>query len=239
MSLRGALNYAGTLGYTGAVSIYAVGRQLVRPSRTQFQLDTRRWARGVARGVGIEVRSFGFDVDPEGTYVLMANHQSHADIVALICGLPVVPGFLAKSELRRVPFFGRAMEVGGHVFIDRGRHERAVEAIEAAARGMRAGDPILIFPEGTRSRRREVMPFKKGGFHLAMIAGAPIVPIGLRGTADVLPKHDKSMIGGVCEVHVGEPIETAGREIEPLVDEVRSRICELAALPAAPDRSGA
>ena len=229
----------GTLGFTGVASLYVMGRQLRAPSRARFQRDTLAWARGVTKGVGIDVRKTGAQLDPGGTYVLMANHQSHVDIVALICALPMVPGFLAKSELRKVPFFGRAMEVGGHVFIERGKHDRAVEAIEAAARDLRPGSAILVFPEGTRSRRREVMPFKKGGLHLARLAGVPIVPIGVRGTADVLPKHEKSMIGGVCEVHIGEPIETAGRELDSLLGEVRARICELSGLPPAPDRSGA
>lgn len=242
MSPRAGFNFAWTIGYTGAISSYVIASQTVRRDRARFARDSRRWARGVARGIGLDVRAFGtWRLDPSGVYVIMANHQSHVDIPALFNALPMVPGFLAKAELRRVPVFGRAMEVGGHVFVERGKRERAVAAMEQAADQMRAGSvSIVIFPEGTRSRRREVMPFKKGGFHLARHARVPIVPVGLRGTADILPKHSKTLIGGTCEVHVGEPIDPADHpEMEDLIATVRARICELADLPAAPDRSGA
>jgi 1-acyl-sn-glycerol-3-phosphate acyltransferase len=191
----------------------------------------------------VDVHAYGtWRLDPEGTYVLMSNHQSHVDVPTLFVALPMVPGFLAKAELRRVPLFGRAMEVGGHVFVDRAKHDRAVEAIAAAAEDIREGGSIVIFPEGTRSRRREVMPFKKGGFHLAKQAGVPIVPIGVRGTAEVLPAHSREILPGTVEVHVGDPIDPArirALSLDELIDEVRGRICALADLPAAADRSGA
>ena len=240
MMAPSSLKYTWTLGWTGAMSAWAVAGQLPGPNRALFHRHTRRWARGVAAIVGIDVRVTGAEqLDPEGTYVLMANHQSHSDIPVLFNALPMVPGFLAKSELRGIPLFGRAMEVGGHVFVERGERARAISTIERTAQDIRESGSIVIFPEGTRSRRREVMPFKKGGFHLATLSRVPIVPIGLRGTADILPKHGKHLVAGACEVKVGAPIPTAGREIEGLIEEVRARICELASLPAARDRSGA
>ena len=243
MNPRGTLNYAWTTTVTGLWSIYVLARQAPRSDRALVHRHTRAWARMVATGIGLEVEAFGKErLDPAGTYILMANHQSHVDIPTLFLALPMVPGFLAKAELRRVPLFGRAMEAGGHVFVDRGKHEKAVQAIEEAAANIRGGGSIVIFPEGTRSRRREVMPFKKGGFHLAKQARVPIVPIGVRGTADILPKHSKQILPGRCEVHIGEPISVErieGLTLEELAEEVRARICELADLPAAADRSGA
>lgn len=237
---RAAFNFVWTTGLTGAMSGWVLAAQAVSPDAERFRRDERRWARWVARGNGIDVATFGAEhLDPARAYVLMANHQSHVDIVALFCALPMVPGFLAKAELRRVPVFGRAMAVGGHVFVERGEHSRAVAAIDEAARAIRDGATIVIFPEGTRSRRREVLPFKKGGFHLAMLAQVPIVPIGIRGTADILPKHGRGIRSGRCEVHIGAPIEPSGRSLDELLTETRARICELAALPAAGDRSGA
>src|SRR5690606_31243751 len=134
MEPRALANWVFTTSFTAAMSGYAVAGQLIREDRERFQRQTRFWARNVARGIGLEVASFGGErLDPEGTYVLMPNHQSHVDIIALFNALPMVPGFLAKAELRRIPLFGRAMEVGGHVFVERGRHGSAVQAIRAAA----------------------------------------------------------------------------------------------------------
>lgn len=243
MKPRAAANAVWTTGFTAAMCTYGIGWQLVRRDPALFRRHTRIWARGVALGIGLDVSAHGtWRLDPEGTYVLMANHQSHVDIVALFNALPMVPGFLAKAELRRVPLFGLAMEVGGHVFVDRGRRRVAVEALAAAAEDIRRGGSIVIFPEGTRSRRREILPFKKGGFHLARQAGVPVVPVGIRGTADILPKHSGQLLPGRCEVHVGEPIpgeRVAALSLDALIDEVRGAISELADLPCAPDRSGA
>lgn len=241
--MRPALNYLYTTSVTGVMSAYAVLRQIPRHDPALFKRHTRLWADAVAKGIGVDIELHGGErLRPDGTYVLMANHQSQVDIVALMSALPMVPGFLAKAELRRVPLFGRAMEAGGHVFVERGVHQKAVEAIDRAAEDIRNGGSIVIFPEGTRSRRREVLPFKKGGFHLAKKARVPIVPIGLRGTAEVLPKHEKGLVPGTVEVHVGEPIApevVEATELAQLIEDVRGQICELAKLPAALDRSGA
>lgn len=243
MRPRAVVNYVFTTSFTAGMSAYALAWQLVREDPALFRKHTRAWARGLARGIGLEVQAYGtWRLDPEGTYVLMANHQSHVDIPALVNALPMVPGFLAKAELEKIPLFGRAMRVGGHVFVDRARHTAARAAIAAAAEEVRRGGSIVIFPEGTRSRRREVLPFKKGGFHLAKLARVPVVPIGIRGTADILPKHSSSLLPGRCEVHVGEPIDAARVEALPLtelMEEVRRAIGELSGLPLAADRSGA
>ena len=106
-----AVGMALSSGFTAVMSGYAVGSQLLREDPARMRRHTRLWARGIARGIGLEVEVHGAErLDPERTYVLMANHQSHVDIVALFNALPMVPGFLAKAELRRVPLFGRAME---------------------------------------------------------------------------------------------------------------------------------
>jgi 1-acyl-sn-glycerol-3-phosphate acyltransferase len=242
MKARVVANFVWTTGFTAAMCSYGIGRQVMRQNPELFRKHTRIWARGVARGVGLDVEVFGREqLEPGRTYVLMANHQSHVDIVALFNALPMVPGFLAKAELRRVPIFGRAMEVGGHVFVDRGKHQAAIDALSAAAAQVRAGASIVIFPEGTRSRRREILPFKKGGFHLAREAGVPVVPIGIRGTGDILPKHSGRLSPGHCEVHIGAPIPpTRVRELslDALSDAVREAISRLSGLPCAADRSG-
>jgi 1-acyl-sn-glycerol-3-phosphate acyltransferase len=241
MQARAAFKWIWTSGWTGAMSLYGLSFQLVRRDIALFQRHTRFWAENVARGIGMTVETHGAGkLDPNGCYVLMANHQSHADIVALFLALPMVPGFLAKAELKRIPIFGRAMQAGGHVFVDRKKHGQAVSAISAAAAEVRNGGSIVIFPEGTRSSQREVLPFKKGGFHLAKEAGVPLVPIGIRGTAAILAKHSREIRSGHCEVHIGDPIavdRVRALSLAELMSEVRGSITALSALPAAKDRT--
>lgn len=235
MNPRAITNYVRTVGFTVGLSAYVVVRQMIRQDPEVLQRHTRAWARGVAWSTGLEVRAFGtWRLDPAGTYVFMANHQSLLDVPALFNALPMVPGFLAKAELRRVPAFGRAMAMGGHVFVDRGKHERAVEAIREAAKDLREGGSIVIFPEGTRSPRPEVLPFKKGGFHLAKQARVPIVPVGIRGTGDALPKGSLEVYPARAEIHVGEIIgvdEVDAFTLEGLIEHVRHEVGALSALP--------
>jgi len=229
----------GRWAFTGAVSI---GTALAALVRTGVMRDhgavarmTPSWSRRLAQGWGMEVEAHGRDhVEPGKTYVFMANHQSYADIVAIFEALPVLPGFLAKKELRRIPFFGRAMEVGGHVFIDRARRDRAFEAIAEAAEQVAAGASIVIFPEGTRADRPGVKAFKKGGFHLAKQARVPILPVGIRGSGSVLPKNSQAIRPGKVEVHIGEAVaaeRVVELPLEELIVEVRARILELSGLP--------
>jgi len=218
-------------GLTGGYSGLAIARTALGDDRAVGEL-TEVWAAQVARGIGMHVEVVGADgVDVAKPHVFMCNHQSHMDIVALIVGLPVAPGFLAKRELRDVPLFGRAMDAGGHVFVDRQSRSDAHAAISRAAEQVAGGRNLLVFPEGTRSSRRTVKRFKKGGFHLAKQARVPIVPVGIRGTADVLPKHSKGPRPGAVELHLGAPFpsdEVGSLALDDLVQEVRRRIGDLA-----------
>ncbi len=211
--------------------IYAVTK-----SRSGFRWATRKWAEGMARGWGMRVEAVGVEnVDPKGTYVFMANHLSHVDIVALFVALPINVGFLAKKELRRVPFLGQAMVAGGHVFIDRGRRERAFQAMEDAAEQVAAGASIVVFPEGTRGNEERIQAFKKGGFHLARKANVSIVPVGLRGTRSIMTRDELVIRPGTVSVHIGKPIApTEFPDADSFAVEVRKRIGELAAMPLAP-----
>lgn len=243
MRARLAGNALITFSWTGVMCSYALGYQAVRHDARALQRHTRVWAQGLARGWGMEVEGHDVERVPrDRACVLLANHQSYADVVALFVALPVLPVFLAKRELQSVPLFGRVMETGGHIFIDRGRHDRAVETIDDAARHLRPGNPLLVFPEGTRGARREIQRFKKGGFHLARKAGVPIVPIGIRGSRAVWPREAHAAVPGRVSVYVGEPIdarEVTETPFELLMDRVRHRIAELSGLPLAEGGSAA
>jgi 1-acyl-sn-glycerol-3-phosphate acyltransferase len=226
-------------GLTGGLSALALARTALGDDDAVRELSGV-WADRVARGVGMEVTAFGTEgLDPSEPHVFMCNHQSHMDIVALFQGLPLSPGFLAKRELRDVPLFGRAMDAGGHVFVDRQNREDAFRAIEKAAAQVAAGKSLVVFPEGTRSAPGTVKRFKKGGFHLAKQARVPIVPVGIRGTAAVLPKHSRGLRPGAVSLHLGEPLRVdviEQLEVDELVREVRVRIAELAGMELVDER---
>jgi len=232
----GRFAFAG--GFTAATAGYLLLRQLAGQPDA-IRRHTVPWAVNLARGIGMQVRVHGAEqVDPAETAVFISNHQSNLDIVALYVALPVQPGFLAKRELRRIPIFGRAMEASGHVFVDRFNRNRAYEAITRAAEQVRAGRPIVIFPEGTRSETETIKRFKKGGFHLAKQARVPVVPVGVRGTARLLPKNRRLIHPGTVDVHIGVPIapeEIDACSVDELIDRVRREISRLSALPLLED----
>ncbi len=225
---------------TVGVTAYSVTRD-----RPLFRRMTRLWANGLARGWGMEVQAHGREnLDSRGPYIFVANHLSHVDIVALFVALPIDVGFLAKKELRLVPFLGQAMVAGGHVFVDRKKHTSALQAMNAAAQEVRAGASLMIFPEGTRGVREEIQAFKKGGFHLARAAGVPVVPVGLRGTRAIMGRDDYTIRPGVVHVHIGAPMACDGfADVNALSASVRREISVLAGMPlttiAAREESGA
>lgn len=219
---------------------YAVTRSTLAHDRGVFRRAQRDWARGITDFSGIDVSVFGEErLDPAASYVLVSNHQSHMDIPILFMSLPVTPGFVAKKELAKVPFLGKALDYGGHVLIDRGDRQKARASLAEAAQEIKGGKTVLIFPEGTRGESESVYPFKTGAFHLAKEAGVPLVPIGLRGTRKLFPKEGMLIRGGKVEVHIGEPIapeQVAQADLRELAADVRQRIAALAAMPLRDER---
>jgi 1-acyl-sn-glycerol-3-phosphate acyltransferase len=234
--LRACANSIFSVLWTAFMVTFAISSSLILGDPEFFRRAQRVWARGLARFWGVELQVFGAENMPAGhSYVVMSNHASYADIVALFIALPVIPGFLAKAELMRVPFLAAALRAGGHVIIDRKKRESARQAIGSAAQQVRAGKSVLIFPEGTRTDSDTIAEFKSGGFHLAKAAEVPIIPVGLRGTRAVGPKHSLLFWPGKVEVHIGTPLspaDIAGHELSPLVRDVRERIAALSGMPA-------
>jgi 1-acyl-sn-glycerol-3-phosphate acyltransferase len=186
------------------------------------------WARVNLALYGVKVRSRRLaPLDPTRPYVFMSNHRSQFDILAVIVALSEFQlRWVAKVELTRVPVFGWALRRSGHVIIDRSNHEQAVASLRAAhAKIEREAVSLTIFPEGTRSRPDQaLLPFKKGGFMLALETGIPIVPIAVRGSREILPRGSLQPASGEIEVVVGPPIPVAGVDRDELIERVRAFI---------------
>ena len=132
-----------------------------------------------------------------------------------------------KAELRKLPVLVRAFDLAGFVPLQRGNPEQSLPAIDRAVEALREGNSFLIFPEGTRSRTGELLPFKKGGFILAIKGQSPVVPIAITGAQKAMRKGSPLIYPVTVHVRIGEPVETAGMTIDDrdtLVATVRERI---------------
>jgi 1-acyl-sn-glycerol-3-phosphate acyltransferase len=200
---------------------------IIVPNGDPLLWFARRWARLILATSGVRVVAHGVSRIPEGRpCVYMSNHQSHFDVLALIVTLPGQYRILAKRELFYIPVFGWAIWLAGLIPVDRENRDRAIQSIERAAGKVRAGHSILIFAEGTRSPDGALHRLKKGGFHLAMRSGAPIVPIAIRGSRDILPKGALRPNRGVIEVEISDPVSTEAHEgdMEGLMRSVRQAL---------------
>jgi 1-acyl-sn-glycerol-3-phosphate acyltransferase len=205
----------------------------------------RLWSRGVLGFGGVKVSTeWRGHLAPGQPYVIMANHLSAVDIWALFVALPgrLRMRMIAKKQLSRIPLFGWAMSAGRFIFIDRANAIAARRSIEEAKRRISGGQTVLLFPEGTRSRDGKLGAFKKGGFHLAIDAGVPIVPVALKGTRESMPRGSVLLRPGRVQAIIGEPIPTAGltdSDRHRLLEQVRARIAEMLGetLGAVPERA--
>ena len=173
-------------------------------------LLARLWANAILWVSRARVTVSGVEkLDPQRSYIYMPNHQSNADIPLLLGRLPVQFRWLAKAELFKIPLFGRAMRGVGYISIDRSNRKSAFESLARAAETIRNGTSVLIFPEGTRSRDGRILPFKKGGFVLAVDSGVPIVPIVIHGTRNIVPKGHLMIRSAPVSMQILDPVETA------------------------------
>lgn len=171
----------------------------------------RIWARASLRLAGVRLTVAGSEHLPaDGPMIYMANHQSQVDIIALYAGIPGQFRWLAKAELFRIPLFGLAMHRAGYIPVNRGDRREALHSMAEAAAKIAAGTPVMVFPEGTRSDDGQLLPFKKGGFNLALEARVPIVPVIIQGSGAVLPKHSRLIRGGDVRLEILPPVSTAG-----------------------------
>jgi 1-acyl-sn-glycerol-3-phosphate acyltransferase len=168
----------------------------------------RVWSGLILWVAGIRIRYEGAEhASAHVPCVFMANHQSHADIWAVLRVVPAPTMFAAKKSLFGVPGLGWSMAASGFALIDRTNRASAIRSLSEAADKVRGGRPLVLFPEGTRSRDGRLGPFKKGPFHLALEAGVPVVPVAISGSGKTLPPGTVRICPGVVTVRFAPPVD--------------------------------
>jgi 1-acyl-sn-glycerol-3-phosphate acyltransferase len=188
----------------------------------------RWWCRLIAWTIGARITVRGVEnLEPASTYVYMANHCSLVDIPAMFAYLPYQFRIMAKKELFYVPFMGWHLWTSGNFPVDRSDPRKTQRSLRNVIEGVRCGKSLAVFPEGTRSSDGKLHEFKPGSFKIAVRAGVPIVPITIRGTHDILPKHSLVPRPGLVEVLIGKPIDTRDsteKDIRQLMEETHRAI---------------
>jgi len=174
---------------------------------------------------GIRVKVSGSEhLDPNRSYVFASNHRSYLDTATLFRYAGPRVGIVAKKELLKVPIMGQGMSFANVIAIDRSNPERALASMEKARSVMEAGYSFGIFVEGTRAMPGELLPFKKGAFHLAIQTKAPIVPVAIKNTDRLMGKKTGVAYAGTIEMVILPPIEAEGRDVDELLYDARLAI---------------
>jgi len=186
------------------------------------------WAWIMLKTTWVRLESRGNDNISKGqSYVIISNHQSHFDSLALVMKLGIQFRWIIKKELRTIPLFGFALYKSRNIFIDRSDRVKAVQSISEGMKRLPPGASVMFFAEGTRSSDGEIKTFKKGGFATAVESGLPILPVTVNGSRKVLPKGALAFKPGVIEVVIGNPVSTelySHDNLEDLIEKTRNII---------------
>lgn len=176
-------------------------------------------------GVTVEIKG-AENLLQDRPQLIASNHRGAFDILALQAFIPIRFRWVAKKSLFKIPFIGWSMSLAGYVSIDREKAGSAYKSIERAAEKVKKGASVLIFPEGTRSAAGSLLPFKRGGFLLAIKSGVPIVPVSIRGTENLMKKESVLIRPGAVKIVIGKPIPVSDADEKLLMEMVRKAIEE-------------
>jgi 1-acyl-sn-glycerol-3-phosphate acyltransferase len=203
---------------------------LDRRGRVQHRI-ARIWARLCVMASGSRVEVQGVEnLRKAQVCVFASNHTSYMDTPVIFASLPLQFRILAKQELWPIPFIGWYLNRSGQLPIDTRNPRTTLSSLGAAARALREGMPLFVFPEGSRTPNGELQPFLSGAAYLAIRAQVPVVPMALSGVYDLLPIHSHHFYPGVLTMRVGEPMETAGmsiRQVDELTERLRTAVAAL------------
>lgn len=180
------------------------------------------------RLIGVKVLVKGSEnLERDRAYVIISNHRSYLDPVALLTSIKKRLGFIAKKELLRVPVLGQGMRYVNAVAIDRGRSASAIQRMQRATERLRKGVSFIVFAEGTRARAGELLPFKKGGFYMAIQSGRAIAPVAIKNTDRLMGKRTGEAWPGRIEIAILPPVETVGLSTDEDVERLIKKVHEL------------
>lgn len=210
------------------IGIAVIAAAIVSTRAAFLEKLIRLWAWLIVRAAGIDLRIEGVErLDPAKRYVVVANHYSYFDIPCIITAIPQPIRFMAKKSLFSIPIFGWALGRAGFIPVDRQNRRTAVKSFDLAAKRIRKGNTVVVFPEEGRSRTREMRPFQRGAFLLGLKSQLEMVPTAIDGTYEVFRVGAKRITPGRVTIRVGTPIATAGlalRDKERLAGEARAQI---------------
>ncbi len=187
-------------------------------------LGARIWLK--ACGAKVKVKGTE-NLDPSRSYIFVSNHRSYLDTAVLFAFTGRKMGILAKKELLKIPIFGQGMSFVNIIAIDRSNPEKALESMQKAKKILEEGYSVGVFAEGTRAMPGELLPFKKGAFHLALQTQTPIVPVAIKNTDWMMGKKAGTLFPGTIEIVFLPPIETKKltmAQIPEVLQKVRSSI---------------
>lgn len=210
----------------GIVIVIAV----VKDTSPAIEKVIRFWSRAwlVITGTRLEIEGQE-NVDPDQSYVVVANHESTLDIMACFLAVRLPIRYLAKKELFRVPVLAQAMRAVGIIEVDRTAHSAIHAQVNKQARELIAKNrSLIIYPEGTRPRDGVMRPFKKGAFTMAVASQLPLLPVSIHGTHEAMPPGTPWVRGGDAKVIVDPPIPTEGLQRSDTTD-LRDRVYDLIA----------
>jgi 1-acyl-sn-glycerol-3-phosphate acyltransferase len=212
--------------YTGIMAFVALLTTPFTIKGNFFHGIAKNWSRGILFICGVRLKVDGATVLKQGqSYVYISNHTSQFDIPVVLAGIPDQIRIIYKKELEKIPVFGWSLKFNKtYISIDRGHGESAMESLESAADKIRSGTSVILFAEGTRSPDGKLQPFKRGPFNLAVRAGVPTVPVTIKGSHAILPKHSLRIRPGTILMTLSEPIEPSGAAGKNAELELRDKV---------------